>query len=45
MQNRKKDAFNAAQWLQVRDVTDSWPIIVQRFGVFDPLKHSAAKGV
>lgn len=27
------------------DVTDSWPIIVRRFGVFDPLKHSAAKGI
>ena len=46
MQSRgKKNAFNASQWLQVRDVTDSWPIIVRRFGVLDPLKHSAAKGI
>lgn len=29
----------------MRDVTDSWPIIVGRFGVLDPLKHSAAKGI
>lgn len=42
---KKRDAFNGGQWLQVSDVTDSWPIIVRRFGVFDPLKHSAAKGI
>ncbi len=40
----KEDAFNAGQWLQVSDVTDSWPIIVWRFGVFDPLKHFCCWG-
>lgn len=40
----KKDAFNAGQWLQVSDVTDSWPIIVSEIWCVWPPKAFCCQG-
>lgn len=42
---KKKMLLMVGQWLQVRDVTDSCFHYCWIFGVFDPLEHSAAKGI
>lgn len=44
MPKRKADTSNGGRWLQVSDVTDSWPFIVGRFGVIDPLKRRRCQG-